>query len=81
MPDKRVARKRHMLKTITWRALGTVDTIALSWFISGDIRVGFSIGGAELFTKMLLYYAHERIWYKCKFGINSKKDRNGNKLN
>jgi|DEB0MinimDraft_6_1074348.scaffolds.fasta_scaffold174172_2 uncharacterized membrane protein len=81
MSDKQVARKRHILKTITWRALGTVDTITLSWFISGDIKIGFSIGGAELFTKMLLYYAHERIWYKCNFGINNKKDRNGNKLN
>lgn len=81
MSDKQVARKRHILKTITWRTLGTIDTIVLSWLISGDIKVGFSIGGAELFTKMLLYYVHERAWYRCNFGINNKKDRNGNKLN
>ena len=81
MSNKQVARKRHILKTLTWRVLGTVDTIVLSWLISGDIKVGFSIGGAELFTKILLYYTHERIWYKCKFGINIKKNRNGNKLN
>jgi uncharacterized membrane protein len=54
MSNKQVARKRHMLKTLTWRELGTIDTIALSWFISGDIKAGFSIGETELFTKMLL---------------------------
>ena len=80
MPNKQVSRKRHILKTITWRALGTIDTILLSWFISGNAAIGFSIGGAELFTKMILYYAHERIWYRCSFGVNNKKDRNGNKL-
>ena len=65
-----VSRKRHLLKTITWRALGTIDTILLSWFISGDPTIGLSIGGAELVTKMILYYFHERAWFRfSKYGI------------
>lgn len=81
MSKKQLSRKRHILKTITWRMLGTIDTIILSWFISGNPLIGLSIGGAELFTKMFLYYMHERIWYNIDFGINNNKDKNGNKLN
>ena len=61
-------RFRHILKTITWRFVGTMDTMFLAWFISGKAEVGLSIGGLELFTKMLLYYLHERVWYKINFG-------------
>jgi uncharacterized membrane protein len=68
-----LSRKRHILKTITWRIVGTIDTILLSWLISGDPTIGLTVGGAELFTKMILYYLHERIWYKSNFGIKKMK--------
>jgi uncharacterized membrane protein len=55
---------RHILKTFTWRIVGTIDTILLGYFITGDISTGLKIGGVELVTKMILYYLHERIWYK-----------------
>ena len=68
-----LSRKRHILKTITWRTVGTVDTILLGWLISGDYTIGLSVGGAELVSKMLLYYFHERVWYRLDFGIKRKK--------
>lgn len=55
--------KRHLAKTITWRVIGTLDTLLLSWFITGDLTTGVKIGSVELITKMILYYFHERIWY------------------
>ena len=64
-----IDKKRHVLKTITWRTIGTLDTLMLGWLISGSFRVGAAIGGFEVFTKMILYYFHERAWYKCKFGV------------
>ena len=68
-----VTHKRHILKTITWRILGTLDTFLLSWIISGSISIGAAIGGFEVITKMILYYFHERIWYKySKFGVKKK---------
>jgi uncharacterized membrane protein len=70
-----ISKKRHVLKTITWRVIGTIDTILLSWFITGDPFVGLSIGGVELFTKMLLYYLHERVWYKVDIGIENRKKK------
>jgi uncharacterized membrane protein len=67
--------KRHIAKTITWRIVGTVDTMLLGWFVSGDIKIGLSVGGLELITKMGLYYVHERVWYKSNFGlINRRKN-------
>ena len=69
-----ISRKRHILKTITWRIVGTLDTMLIAWIISGDPMVGISIGGVELFTKMILYYIHERAWYKSNFGVD-KKDK------
>lgn len=67
----KVTLKRHFLKTLTWRVVGTVDTILLSWYISGDPLIGLSIGGAEVVTKMILYFIHERVWYKyTDIGVN-----------
>jgi len=57
---------RHALKTVTWRIVGTADTIIISRFITGSWVYGFSIGGIELITKMILYFFHERIWYKWR---------------
>tara|TARA_R110002050_G_C8517696_1_gene477296 strand:- start:42 stop:248 length:207 start_codon:yes stop_codon:yes gene_type:complete len=65
-----VSYKRHILKTLTWRLVGTIDTIVLSYIITGNLKIGFTIGFIEVFTKMVLYYFHERVWYKfSKFGL------------
>ena len=65
-----VAHKRHIAKTITWRIVGTLDTMIISWVITGNWKWGIAIGGVEVFSKIILYYLHERIWYRySKFGI------------
>ena len=70
MGYKLVSRKRHFFKSITWRIVGTIDTVLLGWLITGSSTIGLSIGGLELLTKMVLYYIHERVWYSFKFGIS-----------
>ena len=70
----KVSKKRSIVKTITWRIIGTLDTMVLSWIITGNWKWGIAIGGVELITKMVLYYFHERAWYKfSNFGIKNKK--------
>ena len=66
------SRKRHLAKTFTWRGLGTLDTMVLSWVITGSPFVGVQIGFAELITKMILYYIHERVWYRLDYGLTSR---------
>jgi uncharacterized membrane protein len=69
-----VSYKRHILKTISWRVVGTLDTMILSWFITGSWKLGLTIGGVEVITKMVLYYLHERVWYKYSdFGVEKSK--------
>ena len=60
---------RTILKSISWRIVGTLDTMALGWIITGSPLVGLKIGALELVTKFVLYYLHERIWLKSKYGI------------
>ena len=62
------SKTRTILKTISWRIVGTLDTMALGWIITGSPLVGLKIGGLELITKFVLYYIHERIWLKSKYG-------------
>ena len=67
--------KRHILKTITWRVVGTLDTMLIGWLVTGDPLIGLSIGGFGLLTKTLLYYFHERMWYKIDFGTEDRKNK------
>ena len=69
------SRKRHVAKTLTWRLIGTIDTILLAWLISGNSLIGFKIGVVEFITKILLYYLHERSWYKINYGLYERKKR------
>ncbi len=59
---------RSVAKSISWRVTGTMDTILISFFITGEVTHAFAIGGVEVVTKMLLYFFHERVWNKLKFG-------------
>jgi len=68
-----VSYKRHIAKTITWRIVGTLDTMVISWIITGSWKAGLAIGGTEVLTKMVLYFLHERAWYKfSNFGVDEK---------
>ena len=70
------SRKRHIVKTITWRFIGTIDTMLLAWIVTGDPLTGLKIGLAEVVTKMILYYLHERTWYTIDFGLDKTRRLN-----
>jgi uncharacterized membrane protein len=59
---------RSVVKAISWRTVGTIDTIVVSYFITGNLVMAASIGSIEVITKMALYYFHERAWNKLSFG-------------
>jgi uncharacterized membrane protein len=59
---------RSIIKSVSWRFIGTVDTIFISWLVTGTLSLAFSIGAVELVTKMLLYFFHERVWASIKWG-------------
>ena len=59
---------RSVVKTISWRTVGTLDTIIVSYFVTGNLVMAASIGSIEVITKMILYYFHERALNRLKFG-------------
>ena len=58
----RDSRRKSLVKALSWRVIGTLDTIALSWIVTGKLTIAVSIGVLELVTKTALYYVHERAW-------------------
>ena len=67
----KVTKLRSLLKAISWRIIGTLDTMTLGWIITGSPLMGLKIGALELFTKFILYYFHERLWLQSKFGTKN----------
>jgi uncharacterized membrane protein len=59
---------RSVAKAISWRAVGTVDTMVVSYIVTGQVKWALSIGAVELFTKVFLFYVHERAWHRIPFG-------------
>lgn len=69
------ANSRHLLKTFSWRGIGTLDTILISFLLTGDAAFGLKIGGIETITKMILYYFHEKLWYRINFGLDKRNEK------
>ena len=62
--------KRHIIKTFSWRFIGTIDTVFFGWILTGNPLTGLKIGGFETISKMVLYYGHEKLWYKINYGLD-----------
>ena len=66
----KISRRRHVAKAVTWRILATTTTILIAWAVSGSWEIGAQIGVLEFFAKLVLYYGHERAWYRfIHFGV------------
>lgn len=64
--------KRHLAKTISYRTLGTLFGFLIMWYLTGDVIIGTAFSVAEIIIKPLIYFAHERIWYRyIKYGLKT----------
>lgn len=59
---------RSIAKAISWRIIGTLDTLLISFLLTGEVVVAASIATIDFITKMFLYFFHERIWNKINWG-------------
>ena len=59
---------RSILKAVSWRTLGTLDTFAISWYLTGKLELAGLIAGLEFVTKIGWYYFHERVWSAVAWG-------------
>ena len=61
-------RYRGIIKAISWRIIGTFDTFFISFLITGKFKLALSISFFEVFTKITLFYVHERMWNRINIG-------------
>jgi uncharacterized membrane protein len=69
---------KSIMKSVSWRIVGTIDTMIISYFITGRVTVAISIGSVEVFTKTVLYYFHERLWahiHKIRINLHLKTSK------
>jgi len=63
---------RHILKTLSYRILGTLTTVTVAYSLGASIQLSSLLGVGELLVKPVIYFLHERIWYK-HIRIGNKK--------
>jgi len=63
---------RHILKTFSYRIFGTIVTVTTAYSLGASIELSSLLGVGELMLKPVVYFFHERIWYKW-IRIGSKK--------
>ena len=81
---------RMLVKAFSWRIVGSLDTFLLSLLLltflapllhisaggsSHHARTAGYIAGTEFFTKILLYYLHERIWTRYRWNVRQRSNR------
>ncbi len=73
-------RMRSIAKAISWRTTGTIDTFVISWMITGHAASAGGIAVTEVFTKLILYYLHERVWMRLRRRAPHGADSHGRSL-
>lgn len=61
-----------IVKAVSWRIIGTLDTAFIAWIVTGNFRMSVGIAGIEVFSKIVLYVLHERLWRKINQSKKSK---------
>lgn len=62
-------RLRSLIKAATWRIAATVTTVLIAYIFTGSWPISLGIGFAEVLSKIAIYYFHERLWNKIKWGV------------
>lgn len=60
---------RSLLKAVSWRTLGSIDTFLLGLFFTHDAKAAGAIASTEVVTKIALYFFHERAWAQVGWGL------------
>ena len=70
---KDISKKRHIAKTFTWRIIASFTTFLIAKMFGLPLDKALYVAVTEFLIKMILYYFHERAWYKFNFGLDKSK--------
>jgi len=59
-----VTKSRHLAKAITWRIIASIVTAIIAYAFGLPPKAVGAVFVADLIIKFVLYYIHERVWYK-----------------
>ena len=69
-----VSKTRHLAKAVTWRIVASITTALIAYAFGLPPKAVGGVFVADLIIKFILYYGHERIWYKfIKFGVKNER--------
>lgn len=61
---------RSFVKSVVWRILGVITLGTISLVCTGSWKAVGWITGIFTAIRIVMYYYHERIWQKIKWGQN-----------
>ena len=61
-------RKRSLAKTVLWRVICLVVSIVTTFVFIGKLDLAITVGSVYNVITMVLYYFHERLWNRIKWG-------------
>lgn len=67
---------RSLIKAFSWRIFATLTTMIITFLITHQIDFAIYVGLFEFFSKIVLFYVHERIWHLIPFGISRVQKTN-----
>jgi len=71
--EARVEPKRHLAKAVTWRIIASITTASIAFAFGLPPKAVGAVFIADLVIKFVLYYAHERVWYKhIRYGVKNE---------
>ena len=59
---------RSIVKALSWRITALIVTSVLVLVITGSMEFAAAVGAADAVIKIGLYYLHERVWNRSRFG-------------
>ncbi|PLY00751.1 MAG: adenylyl-sulfate kinase [Desulfuromonas sp.] len=60
--------RRSILKAISWRTWATITTAIIVFIFTGEFALALTVGLLEVVAKMGLYFMHERLWQRIRYG-------------
>lgn len=68
-----VSKTRHLLKACSWRVIASITTVLIALAFGLPPKAVGLVFAFDMIIKFVLYYGHERVWYKyIRIGINKE---------
>jgi uncharacterized membrane protein len=61
---------RSLVKTVSYRILGSSITFIISFMFTGEVIISAGISATEFLLKPTMYWLHERVWNRISWGKN-----------